>query len=410
MNVTERFLKYVSFETTSDENSESCPSSPKELELGKYIAAELADIGLNDAHMDENGYVYAYLPASEGFENIEPIGFIAHMDTSPDAPGANIKTRQFVYEGGDIVLNDRVRISADEYDLEFYKGQELIVTDGTTLLGADDKAGASEIVSAMEYLIEHPEINHGKIFVSFTPDEEIGRGTDRFDMEKFPAAYAYTLDGGRITEIEYECFNAAACKVTVNGLNIHPGSAKNKMKNSLLIANEFISMLPPAETPAHTEGYEGFYHVAEMAGDETQTRIVMIIRDHDRDKFEARKNYVLGVADYLNKKYGKDSVDVNLRDSYYNMKEKLEPCMYIIDRAVAAFNEFGIDIKPAPIRGGTDGAQLSYRGLPCPNLPTGGENYHSIKEFVSVNAMALITKIIVKICSDKTCEKSQNLQ
>ena len=397
MDLVERFLKYVSFETTSDEHSESCPSSPKELELAKYIADELKDLGLSEARMDENGYVYAYLPASEGYEDKDVIGLIAHMDTSPDAPGANIKTRKFVYEGGDIVLNDKVSISADEYDLSYFKGQELIVTDGTTLLGADDKAGAAEIVTAMEYLLAHPEEKHGKILVAFTPDEEIGRGTDRFDLEHFPAKFAYTLDGGRIDSIEYECFNAASCKVVINGLNIHPGSAKDKMKNSILMANEFISMLPPAETPAHTEGYEGFYHVAEVCGDETQTSVSMIIRDHDREKFEARKNYILHVASYLNEKYGKDTVMVNLRDSYYNMKEKIEPCMYIVDRAIKAFNDLGVDIKPTPIRGGTDGAQLSFKGLPCPNLPTGGENYHSIKEFVSVDAMKLIVKAIVKI-------------
>ncbi|MBQ9912532.1 MAG: peptidase T [Firmicutes bacterium] len=399
MDIVERFLKYVSFETTSDEHSESCPSSPKELELAKYIAGELKSLGLEDARMDENGYVYASLPASEGCEDRDVIGLIAHMDTSPDAPGANIKTRQFRYEGGDITLNERVSISAKEFDLDYFIGQELIVTDGTTLLGADDKAGAAEIVSAVEYLLEHPEVKHGKVLVAFTPDEEIGRGTDRFDLEHFPAKYAYTLDGGRIDSIEYECFNAASCRVVVNGLNIHPGAAKNKMKNSLLIANEFISMLPPAETPAHTEGYEGFYHVAEMCGDETQTSISIIIRDHDRDKFEARKNYVLHAASYLNEKYGKDTVVVSLRDSYYNMREKLEPCMYIVDRAIKAFNELGIDIQPNPIRGGTDGAQLSYKGLPCPNLPTGGENYHSVKEFVSVDAMRMMIKVVVKIVS-----------
>ncbi|MBO4819631.1 MAG: peptidase T [Firmicutes bacterium] len=397
MDIVERFLKYVSFETTSDEHSESCPSSPKELELAKYIAEELKGLGLADARMDENGYVYASLPASEGCEGKDVIGLIAHMDTSPDAPGKDIKTRQFRYEGGDIILSDTMSISAEEYDLEYFKGQELIVTDGTTLLGADDKAGAAEIVSAVEYLLAHPEVKHGKILVAFTPDEEIGRGTDRFDLEHFPAKFAYTLDGGRLDSIEYECFNAASCKVTVNGLNIHPGAAKNKMKNSILMANEFLNMLPPAETPAHTEGYEGFYHVAEMCGDETQTTISMIIRDHDRAKFEARKNYVLHAASYLNEKYGKDTVVVSLRDSYYNMREKLEPCMYIVDRAIAAFNELGIDIKPTPIRGGTDGAQLSFKGLPCPNLPTGGENYHSVKEFVSVDAMRLMIKAIVKI-------------
>lgn len=398
-SVTERFLKYVSFETTSDEHSETCPSSPKELELGRYIAEELKNIGLSDAYMDEHGYVYAYLPASEGFESEDAIGFIAHMDTSPDAPGANIKTRQFVYEGGDIILNDKMSISSSEFDLDYFIGQELITTDGTTLLGADDKAGAAEIVTAMEYLVLHPDVKHGRIAVGFTPDEEIGRGADLFDIEKFASKYAYTLDGGRISEIEYENFNAASCKVIINGINIHPGSAKNKMKNSVLIANEFISMLPPAETPSHTEAYEGFYHVAEISGDETQTSIGMIIRDHDMAKFEARKNYILSVSSYLNEKYDKDTVCPIIKDSYYNMKEKIEPCMYVVDRAVKAFNELGVDIKASPIRGGTDGARLSFEGLPCPNLPTGGENYHSVKEFISVDAMKKITEAIIKIAS-----------
>lgn len=397
MTIEERFLKYVSFETTSDENSSSCPSSAKELELGKYLAAELAEIGLADARMDENGYVYAVLPASEGCEDRDVIGLIAHMDTSPDAPGANIKTKTFLYEGGDIVLNDNVLISAEEYGLDIFKGQTLITTDGTTLLGADDKAGIAEIVSAAEYLLQHPELKHGKVLIAFTPDEEIGRGTDRFDLEGFPAKYAYTLDGGIITEIEYECFNAASCSVRINGMNIHPGAAKNKMKNSVLIANEFISMLPPAETPAHTEGYEGFYHVAGIKGDETTTTIGMIIRDHDKECFEARKAYVLHAAGYLNEKYGRDTVEVVLRDSYYNMKEKIEPCMYIIERAGKAFKTVGVDVVPSPVRGGTDGAQLSYKGLPCPNLPTGGMNYHSVKEFVSVDAMKTITKAVVEL-------------
>ena len=395
MNIEERFLKYVSFETTSDEYSESCPSSPKELELAKYLVKELEAIGMSGAKKDENGYVYAYLPASEGCEDRDVIGLIAHMDTSPDAPGANIKTKTFVYEGGDIILNDKVSISEEEYGLGIFKGQTLISTDGTTLLGADDKAGIAEIVSVMEHLILHPELKHGKVYVAFTPDEEIGRGTDRFDLDEFPAKYGYTLDGGIITEIEYECFNAASCSIQINGMNIHPGSAKNKMKNSVLIANELLNMLPPAETPAHTEGYEGFYHVADIKGDETTTNIGMIIRDHDKDNFERRKAYILHAAGYLNEKYGKDTVEVVLKDSYYNMKEKIEPCMYIIEKAQKAFKTVGVDIKPSPIRGGTDGAQLSYKGLPCPNLPTGGMNYHSVKEFVSVDAMKKIVEAVV---------------
>ena len=401
MNVTERFLKYVSFETTSDEHSETCPSNPKEFELAKYIVEDLKAIGLSDAHVDDNGYVYAYLPASEGCETVDAIGFIAHMDTSPDAPGKDIKTKQFKYQGGDIHLDGGLDISAKEFDLDFYVGQELITTDGTTLLGADDKAGCSEMITAMEYLVEHPEVKHGKIFIGVTPDEEIGRGADLFDLKTFAAKFAYTVDGGRMGELEYECFNAASCKVVVNGLNIHPGSAKNKMKNSILFANEFINMLPPFETPAHTEGYEGFYHVAEMSGDETQTTIGMIIRDHDREKFEERKNTVLHIAQYLNEKYGQGTFNVTLKDSYYNMREMIEPHMYIIKRAEDALRKEGVEPHCSPIRGGTDGARLSYMGLPCPNLPTGGENYHSVKEFVSVDAMKQMVNVIVNISKEQ---------
>jgi len=397
MDVKERFLKYVSFGTPSDEHNECCPSNPKELELAKFIAEDLKNIGMLDAHVDKDGYVYAYIPASEGCENVDPIGYIAHMDTSPDAPGENIKPKSFVYHGGDIKLDSGVEISASEYDLDFYKGQELIVTDGTTLLGADDKAGASEMITAVEYLIQHPEIKHPAIYIGVTPDEEIGRGADLFDLKTFAAKYAYTLDGGRMGELEYECFNAASCKVTINGLNIHPGSAKDKMKNSILYAQEFLNMLPPAETPSHTEGYEGFYHVGEIFGDETQTTIGMIIRDHDRAKFEARKNYVLHIAQYLNEKYGANTVVANIKDSYYNMREKLEPFMFIIEKAEEALRQEGVEPHCSPIRGGTDGARLSYMGLPCPNLPTGGENYHSVKEFVSVDAMKQMVKVVINL-------------
>ena len=400
MDLIERFLKYVSFETTSDEYSTTVPSSSKELELGKYLAEELKAIGLENARMDEFGYVYGELPANDGGK-APAIGFIAHMDTSPAVSGANIKPRRIKYEGGDIQLSDTVVTKASEFEfLESYKGQELIVTDGTTLLGSDDKAGVAEIFTALEYLIAHPEIKHGKISVGITPDEEIGSGADHFNLKEFDAEYAYTVDGGALGELEYENFNAAGAKFTFNGINIHPGSAKNKMKNAVLLANEFISMLPPAETPAHTEKYEGFYHVADISGNETLTEIHMIIRDHDMTKFLARKAYVEKLCAYLNGKYGEGTVVLEMRDSYFNMKEKIEPVMFIIDKAMEAMKEAGVEPKVQPIRGGTDGARLSFEGLPCPNLSTGGENFHGIHEFVSVDAMYKMVEVIVNIAKN----------
>ena len=400
MDIVERFLKYVAFDTSSDESSSCCPSNEKELCLAEFIAEDLKTIGCTNAHVDDFGYVYAYIPASKGFEDEKPIGFIAHMDTSPDAPGADIKVKQFIYNGGDIVLKNGLIIGDEEYNLSFFKGQELICTDGTTLLGADDKAGASEIVTAFEYLLCHPELNHGDLYVALTPDEEIGRGTDKFDLNTFRASYAYTVDGGRLGEIEYECFNAASVKITVHGLNIHPGSAKNKMRNSIIYANEFLSMLPPSERPEHTEGYEGFYHVNEICGDESETKISIIIRDHDTEKFKKKKQFVLSIAKFLNDKYGPGTLDVEIVDSYYNMKDKILPHMHIIRKAEDAFKKEGIEPCHRPIRGGTDGARLSYEGLPCPNLSTGGENFHSVKEFVSINAMNAMVNVIVNIASD----------
>lgn len=398
MKVDERLLKYVAFETTSHEESETVPSSAKELELAKFLEAEMKTVGLQDVKMDQYGYVYGWLPASEGCENEPTIGLIAHMDTSEAVSGADIKPRYVDYEGGDIQLNDKVKISVEDFPfMTEFVGQKLIVTDGTTLLGADDKAGISEIMTAVEYLIAHPEVKHGRIAVGFTPDEEIGRGPDYFDISGFGADFAYTVDGGFLGELEYECFNAASAKITVNGVNIHPGSAKNKMKNAVLIANEFISMLPPAETPAHTEGYEGFYHVGDIAGNETEVKIGMIIRDHDRAIFESRKEYVAKVAEFLNKKYGEGTVVANVRDSYYNMKEKILPVMFVIERAEKAMQEAGVKSITMPIRGGTDGATLSLKGLPCPNLSTGGGNFHGIHEFVSVLAMEKMVEILVNI-------------
>ena len=399
MNVEERLLKYVSFETTADEQSETIPSNPMELDLGNYLAEELRNIGLEDAYLDEFGYVYGHLPATPGCENETPIGFIAHMDTSPDASGANIKPRMFVYEGGDIELRPFVNITVDEYPfLEEYKGQTLIVTDGTTLLGADDKAGIAEIFTACEYLLAHPEVKHGRISVCITPDEEIGRGPMKFSLQKFNAKYGYTVDGSRLGEIEYENFNAASAKVSVYGFNIHPGSAKNKMVNSVLIASEFISMLPAAETPAHTEGYEGFYHVNSIEGDVNATSFSIIIRDHDRKSFEKRKQIVISLAEYMNQKYGAGTVIADVNDSYYNMKEKILPNMHVVERARAAMRKAGVTPTTAPIRGGTDGATISFMGMPCPNICTGAENFHGVKEFASVDSMRKIVEIIVNIC------------
>ena len=400
MTVDERFLHYVAFETTSDENSESTPSTACQLPLADFLAEELKALGLEGVRRDEYGRVYAFLPAAPGCEDAVSIGFIAHMDTSPAVSGKDIKPRRIVCDGGDIALGSGVVTRLADFPfLASYAGQELIVTDGTTLLGADDKAGVAEIVSAMEYLLAHPEIRHGRIAVAFTPDEEVGRGPEHFDFAAFGAAYAYTVDGGTLGEIEYENFNAAAAKVTVHGVNIHPGSAKNKMKNAVLIATEFISLLPAAETPSHTEGYEGFYHASEIAGNETLVEIRYILRDHDANKLEARKAMLQRAAAFLNEKYGAGSIELAIRDQYRNMKEKILPVMYVIDRAKTAMEKAGITPHIVPIRGGTDGAQLSFQGLPCPNLSTGGENFHGIHEFVSVPAMHKMVEILVGIAS-----------
>ena len=398
MNVVDRFLKYVSFDTTSDEESPAVPSTPNQKALAAYLAEELEALGLERVRLEETGYVYGFLPATPGCEKLPAIGFISHMDTSPAVSGADIRPRRVLYEGGDIVLNPDVVMKESVFPFpRNYIGQELIVTDGTTLLGADDKAGVSEIVSAMEYLIAHPEIPHGPLAVGFTPDEEIGRGADYFDVEGFGCEFAYTIDGGALGEIEYENFNAAGAKINFHGVNIHPGSAKNKMKNAVLLAAEFLSLLPPAETPAHTEGYEGFFHAGEISGNETLTTIKMIIRDHDREKFEARKLLIRRTASFMNERYGAGTVKIELADSYYNMKEKILPVMHVIRRAEDAMRAAGVNPVTVPIRGGTDGARLSYMGLPCPNLSTGGENFHGIHEFVSVPAMEKMVQVIVGI-------------
>lgn len=400
MNAVERFLKYVTYDTQSDEHSQTTPSTEKQKVLGAALAEELNQLGLYNAHMDEYGYVYGWLPATPGCEGIPCMGLIAHMDTAPSAPGAGVSPRIVHYEGGDIVLNEEKQIvmKATEFEsLSKYVDQDLIVTDGTTLLGADDKAGVAEIMSAVEYLTLHPEIPHGRIAVAFTPDEEVGNGADHFDVAGFGAAVAYTVDGGELGELEYENFNAASAQIAIHGVNIHPGSAKNKMKSAILMAVELVNLLPPAETPAHTEGREGFYHLCEMSGDETTATLSYIIRDHDRAKFEDRKAFLTRVVDYLNAKYGAGTVELDLKDSYYNMLEQIEPHMYLIHRARAAMEAIGIEPLEVPIRGGTDGARLSYMGLPCPNLCTGGVNFHGVHEYIPVDALHKMTDVLVHL-------------
>ncbi len=399
MDVISRFLDYVSYHTTSDEESETYPSTERQKLLGRRLAEELKALGAEDAHMDEFGCVYAYIPGNGG-DAPEPIGFIAHMDTSPAAPGNDIKPRLLTYTGGDIPLSDTEVTAVKDFPfLEQYAGQRLIVTDGTTLLGADDKAGVAEIVTAAETLLSDPSIRHRGVAVCFTPDEEVGAGTDHFDFEAFRAKRAYTVDGGALGEIEYENFNAAAVTLRVKGVNIHPGSAKNKMKNAVLLANEFITRLPPAETPAHTEGYEGFYHVCSMNGDENAAAVKLIIRDHDRTLFEKRKAFVERLCDYLNGVYGAGTFEAEIKDSYYNMKEKIEPHFDLITAAEEAFRKAGVQPKTVPIRGGTDGAMLSWKGLPCPNLSTGGENFHGVHEFVSADAMETMVQVLINLAA-----------
>ena len=384
--VQERFLRYVSFDTQSDEFSETCPSTSKQKKLGAYLVEEMLAMGIADAHMDDNGYVYGTVP---GDSNLPTIGLIAHMDTSPDASGADIKARIVEYNGGDICLNEEKGIFLKQEDypsLKRHHGKHLIVTDGTTLLGADDKAGIAEIMTAAELLLT-TGINHAPLKIGFTPDEEIGRGADLFDVKGFAADYAYTADGGAIGEIEYENFNAAGAKVVFHGLNIHPGSAKDKMVNSQYIAMEYQSLLPAVQKPEYTEGYEGFIHLTDMQGEVEQSTLRYIIRDHDMDKFEEKKAIMAAAADFINRKYGKGTCELTVKNSYFNMKKCIEPVMYVVDRAKTAMRLAGMDPVEVPIRGGTDGARLSYEGLPCPNLCTGGENYHGRFEYIPVEDM-----------------------
>ena len=394
--VTDKFLRYVSFETTSDENSTTHPSSLKELDLSRQLVKEMLAMGIADASLDENGYVMGTIPSNMDRE-VPVLGFIAHVDTSPDASGKDIKP-QFIrdYDGSDIPLKGvpglalRVKEFPEMLD---YKGQTLITTDGTTLLGADDKAGVAEILTAAEYLLTHPEVKHGTIKIGFTPDEEIGCGVDFFDVQKFGADYAYTMDGGAIGELEYENFNAAGAKIHIQGCNIHPGSAKDKMVNAILVGMELARLLPPAERPEHTVGYEGFFHLTGFQGTVEEATMSYIIRDHDRARFEKRKLQMEAAVAFINNMYG-DIVTLDLRDQYYNMREQVEPHYHIIEKAIRAMEMAGIKPKIQPIRGGTDGARLSYMGLPCPNLFAGGHNFHGKLEFVPVESMEKAVEVI----------------
>lgn len=400
MALVERFLKYVSFDTQSSEETEVTPSTPGQMVFAKYLKEELESLGLEDITLDEHGYLFATLPANID-KPVPTIGFIAHMDTSPDMSGKDVSPRIVQnYDGSDIVLcaEENVVLSPSQFpELLDHKGEDLIVTNGKTLLGADDKAGIAEIVSAIVYLKEHPEIKHGKIRIGFNPDEEIGLGAHKFDVEKFGCDWAYTMDGGEIGELEFENFNAASAKITFKGRNVHPGYAKNKMINSIRVANRFCAMLPAHETPEHTEGYEGFYHLISFNGDVEQTTVAYIIRDHDRARFESRKKKIERFVSEINAEYGEATATLELRDQYYNMREKIEPVMHIIDTAFAAMEAVGVKPNVKPIRGGTDGAQLSFKGLPCPNIFAGGLNFHGRYEFAPIQNMEKAMKVIVKI-------------
>jgi len=400
MNITERFLKYVSFTTTSDENTNMTPSTPGQMLFARYLVEELTNLGLKEIELDTYGYIMATLPANVD-KSIPTIGFIAHMDTSPDMSAKHVKPRVVMnYDGNDIVLHQEKNIvlETSKYpEILQYKGQDIVVTDGTTLLGADDKAGLAAIMTAMEYLVAHPEIKHGKIRVGFTPDEEIGQGADHFNVAKFNAEWAYTIDGGEIGELEYENFNAAGAKVFFNGINVHPGYAYHKMRNSMRIAQEFISMLPRWETPEHTQDYEGFYHLTSVEGSVEKTTLSYIIRDHDRDRFERRKKEMLHLVNKINAEFGEDTATIEIKDQYYNMREMVEPVMHVVDLAFEALEAAGVKPNVKPIRGGTDGSRLSYMGLPCPNIFAGGHNFHGRFEFVPVQSMEKAMMVVVKI-------------
>ena len=420
MNITDRFLKYVSFCTTSDEQTNLTPSTPGQMEFARYLADELRSIGMQDVTLDDNGYIMATLESNQNHPTAqtggvpEPadvssrtpvIGFIAHMDTSPDASGKHVQPRIVKnYDGSDIELSEGIVLETAKYpEILRYTGQDIIVTNGKTLLGADDKAGIAEIVTAMEYLIQHPEIKHGKVRVGFTPDEEIGQGADHFDVKAFGCDFAYTMDGGAVGELEFENFNAAYCKIHVHGVNVHPGSAYHKMQNSMRIAYQLAVMLPRWETPEHTQGYEGFYHLIGMNGTVEETTLSYIIRDHDRARFESRKRELEHLVRKVNREYGEGTAEIDMRDQYYNMREKIEPVMHIIDLAKQAMEAVGVTPVVKPIRGGTDGARLSFEGLPCPNIFAGGENFHSRYEYLPIPSMEKARDVILEIVKLLNC-------
>jgi tripeptide aminopeptidase len=396
--LVERFINYVKFDTESDENSATCPSTEKQLKLAVFLKDEMIGLGLEEVTLDENGYLMATLPSNTD-RDVPTFGFVAHMDTAPAFSGKDIKPKFVDYEGGDIVLNEEKNIvlsPKDFKELDSYIGETLITTDGTTLLGADDKAGIAEILTAMEYLMDHPEIKHGKIRIGFTPDEEIGRGADLFDVEKFGAEFAYTIDGGRLGEVEYENFNAASAKIKITGRSVHPGTAKDQLINALQIGIELHNSLPVNQRPEFTEGYEGFYMLSEMSGDISDAKLEYIIRDHHMEKFIEKKEFIGQVVELLNKKYN-NAIELELTDSYYNMKEKIEEKMEVFDIARDSMVELGIEPVIKPVRGGTDGARLSYMGLPCPNIFTGGHNFHGQYEYIPVSSMERAVEVIVKI-------------
>lgn len=406
MTVKERFLRYIAVDTQSKDDVPAVPSTEKQWNLAGMLEQELREMGAEDVRLEEHCYVYASIPATTD-KKVPVLGFIAHMDTATALSGCNVKAQVVPYQGGDIVLNEELGIvlSAEQFpELSEQTGKDVIVTDGTTLLGADDKAGIAEILTMAEYLINHPEIEHGEIKIAFTPDEEVGNGVEYFDVEGFGADAAYTVDGGALGELEYENFNAANAKVFVHGTSIHPGSAKGQMKNALLIGMEFQNLLPAAENPAYTEGYEGFYHLDSMEGSVEEAAMVYIIRDHDRAKFEAKKEFFSKAAEFLNAKYGAGSVEISVKDVYYNMKEKLADHMELVENAKKAMEELGITPLIRPIRGGTDGARLSFMGLPCPNLCTGGANCHGKYEYVSVQDMEKVTELLIRLASAADAE------
>lgn len=399
--ILDRFLRYVAIDTQSDDTATAFPSSAKQFNMLNLLHRELKELNIADVSIDSNGYVMATLPANTS-KKVPAIGFISHVDTSPDMSGTNIRPRIIEnYDGKDVVLNAEKKVVlsvADFPELPEYQGKTLIVTDGTTLLGADDKAGVTEIMTAVEYLVHHPEIEHGEIKIGFTPDEEVGRGVDFFDVKKFGADYAYTMDGGAVGELEYENFNAAGAKVNIQGRNLHPGYAKNKMKNALLMAIEFNAMLPVNERPEFTQDYEGFYHLMKFEGNVEHAMIQYIIRDHDRTKFEAKKQFFKECTEFMNRRYGSGTFSLEIKDQYYNMRERVEPVFHVVETARQAMEALGIEPKVVPIRGGTDGARLSYMGLPCPNIFAGGHNFHGKFEYVPLESMLKATEVILKIC------------